>query len=70
MDRLIIEIVKKTHFILMLKEEKNNQKSKLSKKIEIQSKIIIALKLELVQYFNDSIARGTYRYMKEERTFI
>jgi len=70
MDRVIIEIVKKTHFLLMLKEAKNDEKSNLSKKVEMQSKIISALKLKLVQYFNVSIASGTYRYMKEERTFI
>lgn len=71
LDRLSIENVKLCHFSIAHKAANcgSAEKLALERKMCVQEEIIQGLSEELSSFFAEVIEAGSYRYMKEERTF-
>ena len=70
-DRLSIENVKIAHFQNSLEHDgpSSEDATELRRKIATQETIIEALKVELTNVFEEALNKGSYQYIKEERTF-
>ena len=71
LDRLSIENVKVAHFQNAIEHDSLSaeQKKEFSKKIETQERIIGSLKEEVVTLMEEILFKGSYEYIREERTF-
>ncbi|GEM_PF-2941505 len=70
-DRLSIENVKLAHFENALEHDAPSleKAGELRGKIEVQHRIIEALKNELTRFMEEAFLSGQYEAIKEERTF-
>ena len=72
-DRLTIEIVKRAHFEFMLESQSATlneaSKNELHRKIAIQNDITHVLRQKLADFLRETLAKGSYKYIDEERTF-
>lgn len=72
-DRLTIEIVKRAHFEFMLESQSatlsETSRNELIRKIAIQNDITQVLRQKLADFLRETLIKGSYKYIDEERTF-
>lgn len=70
-DRLSIENVKLAHFENTMEHDNLSpqEASGFQMKIDVQVKVIDALRQELTRLLKEAILSGNYEFLKEERTF-
>jgi hypothetical protein len=66
-DRLTVEIVKKTHFEFLVETGTND--ASLIGKIQLQDEMIQGLKKHLAEALRSAIEKGEYSFIDETRTF-
>ena len=66
-DRLTVEIVKKTHFEFLV--ETGTQDASLIGKIRLQDEMIQGLKKHLAEALRSAFEKGEYGFIDETRTF-
>lgn len=67
-DRLSVEIVKKSHFEFLV-ETSAMPASEAMKKIELQDAMIDGLRIELRNLLVEAFTTGKYDFIEETRTF-